>query len=741
MSNEYDTFPPVVEDTPPVSVRSGSELAKFRIDWREIEVGRRIGRGAFGEVFLSTWRGSMVVVKQLPSGDASEDDFDAFLAEAKILGSIRPHPNVVQFLGCCLGDKLGIVVEYLEKGDLLHYVRMHVTSMETRITMALDAALGMLHLHRENIVHCDLAARNLLVYHTGSRIGVKISDFGLAKVGARYVSRSGVGPVKWMAPEAIRGRVYSQESDIWSFGTVLWEIVSHGKEPFGESGDLVALALAICKGLKEEVPEDCPDTLRNLINQCWALDPHARPSFAEVVRILQYALQDYSGDEVESSSPHSTKLQYIEQELDSLGLIPSSSSSISQPFSSNSPYPTLTLLSLPDQILRRILGYVDGIEIVRSVRLTCKAIDKVAVESIQSMNLINVNGMDMPVIYEHCKQLGIHQLERLSVKGKIMSRRVRLEHFPILPCLSVDFRSISFVPVLDIHILQSLTLISCFTSLKGLFTQLTQSNIHTVKLHNLPAIHPSDVTRLPDTVTTLHMGALGAKLTSVTDAVVGHFKNVMFLNLVSCPKFHGKVLPELKKLVKLELIDCPAVSVKRLPATLPSSLASLQCAVKESAGKSWLASLSPLISTIDICGNLKLRMNELTFLDHVYSLTIRECPSLVPEMLFRMSTAVTKLSLYHCKGICRLEFSEGHHTSLISLTIHNCPLRVDSLRKLPRSLRCLSLLYIGSIPIHQSTLDMIMERCTHLVYLMVPAVEGKERLQGRVGLFIDWKEE
>ncbi|KAL6071656.1 Serine/threonine-protein kinase svkA [Balamuthia mandrillaris] len=273
--------------------RNGEDGPTWEIDFDELEFQEEIGRGAFGVVWRAIWRDSEVAVKKLNGMD--EHELEDFRAEALVMKGLRPHANVVQLYGVCSGEDTPkcIVTEFMQMGNLLSYLREHPDSIDSSqmIQWAIDIAAGLRHLHQEGITHRDLAARNLLLT---KQLNVKVSDFGLSRkreVGESEAQKTTteVGPLKWMSPEAISELEYSEKSDVWSYGVCLWEIVTKGEEPF-DGLNVVKAAIEICeKGTRLTIPQDAPKVLATIINQCWALSPKDRPTFAEIASMLKKA--------------------------------------------------------------------------------------------------------------------------------------------------------------------------------------------------------------------------------------------------------------------------------------------------------------------------------------------------------------------------------------------------------------------------------------------------------------------
>ncbi|PRP76898.1 outer membrane autotransporter barrel domain-containing protein [Planoprotostelium fungivorum] len=248
----------------------------------------QIGRGAFGIVYKAHWRAVEVAVKQLVSQDLlAREHIESFVREVHLLERLRPHPNVVLFLGVVPPPNLALVTEYCEGGDLLSYIHKNDPSLETRKSFILDIAVGMLHLHNENIIHRDLAARNILL--TGA-LRCKVTDFGFSRQteSSEEQSRttSTVGPLKWMAPEALMDKVYSNKSDVYSFAITMWDILT-AEDPYSNRNVInVAIEVAV-NGLRPALPVVSDQRLLDLMQICWDNDPVKRPDFEIICAHLQ----------------------------------------------------------------------------------------------------------------------------------------------------------------------------------------------------------------------------------------------------------------------------------------------------------------------------------------------------------------------------------------------------------------------------------------------------------------------
>lgn len=259
------------------------------IDFREITLGRSIGEGAFGKVYEGKWQARPVAVKMLICQDLRPDILAEFESEVQIMSVLR-HPNIARLLGACMEPpNRCLVVELLTRGSLWGVLRSKAMDEATRVRFILDTARGMSYLHNFHppILHRDLKSPNLLV---DSNYQIKISDFGLARVKAHVQTMTGnCGTVQWMAPEVLGNQKYNEKSDVFSFGIVVWEIMT-GECPYDGMSQIQAALGVLNRNLRPTIPTKAPKFLAQLMKACWNRQPELRPSFLQIVK----ALKDYS---------------------------------------------------------------------------------------------------------------------------------------------------------------------------------------------------------------------------------------------------------------------------------------------------------------------------------------------------------------------------------------------------------------------------------------------------------------
>uniref|UniRef100_A0A8C1GJF2 Tyrosine-protein kinase n=1 Tax=Cyprinus carpio TaxID=7962 RepID=A0A8C1GJF2_CYPCA len=261
---------------------------KWVLEHDDVILGQSIGRGNFGEVFSGRLHSdnTPVAVKACRENLPAEHK-NKFLMEARILKQYD-HPNIVKLIGVCTQKQpIYIIMELVQGGDFLTFLRTEGHNLKTKmlIKMAENVASGMAYLESKKCIHRDLAARNCLV---GEESVVKISDFGMSRQEQDGVYSAAGGmkqiPVKWTAPEALNYGRYTTESDVWSFGVLLWETFSRGVTPYTIPHNMNNQQTRdeVERGYRMPAPNNCPGEIYALMCQCWQYDPRNRPSFRKL---------------------------------------------------------------------------------------------------------------------------------------------------------------------------------------------------------------------------------------------------------------------------------------------------------------------------------------------------------------------------------------------------------------------------------------------------------------------------
>ncbi|XP_037688330.1 mitogen-activated protein kinase kinase kinase 9 isoform X3 [Choloepus didactylus] len=264
----------------------------LEIDFAELTLEEIIGIGGFGKVYRAFWIGDEVAVKAArhdPDEDISQT-IENVRQEAKLFTMLK-HPNIIALRGVCLKEpNLCLVMEFARGGPLNRVLSGKRIPPDILVNWAVQIARGMNYLHDEAIVpviHRDLKSSNILILQKvengdlSNKI-LKITDFGLAREWHRTTKMSAAGTYAWMAPEVIRASMFSKGSDVWSYGVLLWELLT-GEVPFrGIDGLAVAYGVAMNK-LALPIPSTCPEPFAKLMEDCWNPDPHSRPSFTNVL--------------------------------------------------------------------------------------------------------------------------------------------------------------------------------------------------------------------------------------------------------------------------------------------------------------------------------------------------------------------------------------------------------------------------------------------------------------------------
>ncbi|XP_061375447.1 serine/threonine-protein kinase STY13 isoform X2 [Gastrolobium bilobum] len=278
------------------------------VDPKLLFIGSKIGEGAHGKVYegrsnslackTPQWYGDQIVaIKVLHRGSTSEERAsleNRFAREVNMMSRVH-HENLVKFIGACKDPLMVIVTELLPGMSLRKYlmsIRPKLLDLHVAINFALDIARAMDCLHANGIIHRDLKPDNLLL--TANQKSVKLADFGLAREeSVTEMMTAETGTYRWMAPELYstvtlrqgEKKHYNNKVDVYSFGIVLWELLTN-RMPFEGMSNLQAAYAAAFKQERPNLPDDISPDLAFVIQSCWVEEPNMRPSFSQIIRLL-----------------------------------------------------------------------------------------------------------------------------------------------------------------------------------------------------------------------------------------------------------------------------------------------------------------------------------------------------------------------------------------------------------------------------------------------------------------------
>ncbi|XP_048345583.1 fibroblast growth factor receptor 4 isoform X2 [Sphaerodactylus townsendi] len=303
--------------------------SKWEFPRDRLVLGKPLGEGCFGQVVRAEAYGidqerperPITVAVKMLKDNATDKDLADLISEMEMMKLMDQHKNIINLLGVCTQDgPLYVIVEFAAKGNLREYLRARrpptpdytfdVTKMPEEqlsfkdlVSCVYQVARGMEYLESKRCIHRDLAARNVLV--TEENV-MKIADFGLAR-GVHdidYYKKTSNGrlPVKWMAPEALFDRVYTHQSDVWSFGILMWEIFTLGGSPY-PGIPVEELFKLLREGHRMDKPSNCTHELYMMMRECWHAVPSQRPTFKQLVEGLDKVLASVSEEYLDLSMP------------------------------------------------------------------------------------------------------------------------------------------------------------------------------------------------------------------------------------------------------------------------------------------------------------------------------------------------------------------------------------------------------------------------------------------------------
>ncbi|GAB4834345.1 hypothetical protein Ancab_032599 [Ancistrocladus abbreviatus] len=281
-----------------------NSLIDCEIHWEDLQLGEEIGQGSYAVVYRGLWNGSDVAIKVFFGNDYNEGTLLDYKKEIDIMRRLR-HPNVLLFMGaCCSNERLAIVTEFLPRGSLFRTLHRSNQTLDVRrrLRMALDVARGVNYLHHRHppIVHRDLKSSNLLVDKNWT---VKVGDFGLSRLkhATLLSAKSGLGTPQWTAPEVLRNDPSNEKSDVFSFGVILWELMTESI-PWSNLNSLQVVGVVGFMDRRLDLPEGLDPRIASIINDCWQSKPELRPSFEEILQRMSGLLQNLTAPSGRRSS-------------------------------------------------------------------------------------------------------------------------------------------------------------------------------------------------------------------------------------------------------------------------------------------------------------------------------------------------------------------------------------------------------------------------------------------------------
>ncbi|CAL1544980.1 unnamed protein product [Lymnaea stagnalis] len=303
-----------------------NQLIVFSDEWEldplKLKFSTLLGQGAFGKVVTGYYEDQKVAIKLVREGAPMSYKED-LVAEIQLMKRIGSHPNIVCLIGACtLAEPIALVMEYVPYGNLQNFLKKcrldgdlrkrtdgtseitytmvqenggienGVVTPADMLSFARQVAMAMEYLTDKKYVHRDLAARNVLIDYNKV---VKVCDFGLSRdiFNDNHYKKltNGKLPLKWMAIESLRDRIFTTQSDVWSFGILLWEIVTMGASPYPNVA-LADLYYVLSTGYRMDRPSNCSDELYAIMRSCWEDEPADRPNFAQLRFMLEELLTE-----------------------------------------------------------------------------------------------------------------------------------------------------------------------------------------------------------------------------------------------------------------------------------------------------------------------------------------------------------------------------------------------------------------------------------------------------------------
>ncbi|GAV87198.1 Pkinase_Tyr domain-containing protein [Cephalotus follicularis] len=278
----------------------GEGEEEWSADMSQLFIGCKFASGRHSRIYRGIYKQIDVAIKLISQPEEDESLAatveQQFTCEVALLFPLK-HPNIITFVAACKKPPVFcIITEYLAGGSLkkyLHQQEPHSVPLNLVLKLALDIARGMQYLHSQGVLHRDLKSENLLL---GEDMCVKVADFGISCLESQCGSAKGfTGTYRWMAPEMIKEKHHTKKVDVYSFGIVLWELIT-ALTPFENMTPEQAAFAVSQRNARPPLPPTCPMAFSRLINRCWSSDPNERPPFNEIVSIMESYAESFEQD-------------------------------------------------------------------------------------------------------------------------------------------------------------------------------------------------------------------------------------------------------------------------------------------------------------------------------------------------------------------------------------------------------------------------------------------------------------
>jgi len=260
-----------------------SSLREFEVQHNDFELQKKIGTGGFADVFLGYQKSTqkVVAVKVLHNNEMNAQLFSTFKRETEIQAKLK-HFAILPFIGVCFTPPYKIITEFMSGGCLFKRLRSKPALDPTKKTIiALGTAMGLEYMHKLSFIHRDIKSLNILL---DADDFPKVCDFGMSRI-QDNVMTGAVGTVQWEAPEVINSDPYTAKCDVYSYGILLWELLTCDV-PFRGLNQMQVAMSVLSNQTRPMVPNDCPPKLSKFIKKCWDTDPNYRPDFSTIVRVI-----------------------------------------------------------------------------------------------------------------------------------------------------------------------------------------------------------------------------------------------------------------------------------------------------------------------------------------------------------------------------------------------------------------------------------------------------------------------